>query len=84
MQNQEQAVVFDEERAGTYDERFAKLAPLRDTLHLLTRLILADLPVNARILLYSTILCLSPFPIQIIRLRRAATLLLEYLGLGNF
>jgi tRNA (cmo5U34)-methyltransferase len=37
MQNQEQAVVFDEERAATYDERFAKLAPLRDTLHLLTR-----------------------------------------------
>lgn len=50
MQNQEQAVVFDEERASTYDQRTAKLAPLRDTLHLLTRLILADLPVNARIL----------------------------------
>ena len=50
MQNQEQAVVFDAERASTYDERAAKLAPLRDTLHLLTRLILADLPVNARIL----------------------------------
>jgi tRNA (cmo5U34)-methyltransferase len=50
MQNQEQAVVFDEKRAATYDERFAKLAPLRDTLHLLTRLILADLPPNARIL----------------------------------
>ena len=50
MQNQEQSVVFDEGRAATYDERFAKLAPLRDTLHLLTRLILADLPVNARIL----------------------------------
>ena len=50
MQNHEQAVVFDEERAATYDERFSKLAPLRDTLHLLTRLILADLPVNSRIL----------------------------------
>ena len=50
MQNQEQAVVFDAERASTYDERAAKLAPLRDTLHLLTRLILADLPANARIL----------------------------------
>jgi tRNA (cmo5U34)-methyltransferase len=50
MPNQEQAAVFNEERAATYDERFARLAPLRDTLHLLTRLILADLPVNVRIL----------------------------------
>ena len=50
MQNQEQAVVFDAERASTYDERAAKLAPLRDTLHLLTRLILADLSADARIL----------------------------------
>ncbi len=50
MQNQESATVFDEERASTYDERAAKLAPLRDTLHLLTRLILSELPANARIL----------------------------------
>ncbi|MEH2165384.1 MAG: class I SAM-dependent methyltransferase [Nostoc sp.] len=50
MQNQEQAVVFDEERASTYDERAAKLAPLRDALHLLTRLILSELPADARIL----------------------------------
>jgi tRNA (cmo5U34)-methyltransferase len=50
MQNKEQAVVFNEKRAATYDKRAAKLAPLRDTLHLLIRLILADLPVNARIL----------------------------------
>jgi tRNA (cmo5U34)-methyltransferase len=49
MQDREQAVVFDEERASTYDERFTKLAPLRDTLHLLTRLILAELPIDARI-----------------------------------
>ncbi|MBW4542611.1 MAG: methyltransferase domain-containing protein [Myxacorys chilensis ATA2-1-KO14] len=50
MQNQKQAVVFDEERASTYNERAAKLAPLRDTLHLLTRLILSELPSDARIL----------------------------------
>ncbi len=50
MQNQKPAIVFDEERASNYDTRFAKLAPLRDTLHLLTRLILSELPVNARIL----------------------------------
>ena len=50
MQNQEQAVVFDEQRATTYDERAAKIAPLRDTLHLLIRLILSELPTDARIL----------------------------------
>ena len=50
MKNQEQAVVFDEERASTYDKRAAKIAPLRDALHLLTRLILSELPVDARIL----------------------------------
>jgi tRNA (cmo5U34)-methyltransferase len=50
MQNQEQVVIFDEERASTYDERAAKLAPLRDSLHLLARLILSDLPTDARIL----------------------------------
>lgn len=50
MQNQEPTVVFDEKRASTYNERAAKVAPLRDTLHLLTRLILSELPVDARIL----------------------------------
>lgn len=50
MQNQEQAVVFDEKRASTYDARMGKIAPLRDTLHLLTRLILSELPAEARIL----------------------------------
>ncbi|KAB8330030.1 methyltransferase domain-containing protein [Scytonema tolypothrichoides VB-61278] len=50
MQNQKQTVVFNEERASTYDERAAKVAPLRDTLHLLTRLILCELPFDARIL----------------------------------
>jgi hypothetical protein len=33
MQNQEQTVDFDEERAFTYDERAAKLALLSDALH---------------------------------------------------
>lgn len=50
MQNQEPAIVFDEERASTYDTRAAKVAPLRDVLHLLTRLILSELPANAQIL----------------------------------
>ena len=50
MHNQKSAIVFDEERASTYDQRAAKLAPLRDTLHLLTRLVLSDLPTDAHIL----------------------------------
>lgn len=44
------AVVFDQDRAAAYDEQFAKLAPMRDSLHLFIRMILADLPSNARVL----------------------------------
>ncbi|MDL5055821.1 class I SAM-dependent methyltransferase [Oscillatoria laete-virens NRMC-F 0139] len=50
MQNQESAVVFDQNRASTYDTRVAKIAPLRDSLHLLTHLILSQLSDEARIL----------------------------------
>jgi len=50
MQNQESAIVFDEERASSYDKRFAKLAPLRDALHLLIRTLLSELPVDAHVL----------------------------------
>lgn len=50
MKNREQTVVFDEARASTYDKGMAKVAPLRDALHLLTRLILSELPDDARIL----------------------------------
>jgi tRNA (cmo5U34)-methyltransferase len=50
MENRESSVVFDKERAASYDERFAKLAPLRDALHLLIRTILAELPADAQIL----------------------------------
>ncbi len=50
MQNEKSAINFDEERASTYDTRAAKIAPLRDTLNLLTRLILSELPENARVL----------------------------------
>jgi len=38
MQNQEQAVVFDKQRAATYDARAAKVDPLCDTLLLLLHL----------------------------------------------
>ena len=50
MPNQESAVVFDKERASTYDARAAKVAPLRDALHLSIRLVLSELPTDARIL----------------------------------
>ncbi len=55
MQNQEPGIVFDKERASTYDKRVAKLAPLHDALHLLTRLILSELPADARILCVNTV-----------------------------
>lgn len=41
---------FDETHAASYDQRFAKLAPFRDALHLVTRLALDGLPAKARIL----------------------------------
>lgn len=50
MPNQETTVVFDQERAAAYDKRVAKLAPQRDSLYLLMRLVLGELPDNARIL----------------------------------
>lgn len=50
MQPSQQPVAFDEAHAAAYDQRFAKLAPMRDALHLLISAILADLPAEARIL----------------------------------
>ena len=50
MKTQEPAIVFDQERASSYDKRWAKLAPIRDALHLLIRAILSELPADARIL----------------------------------
>lgn len=43
-------VVFDEKRASTYDERADTLAPMRDALYLCMRLILSELPSDARVL----------------------------------
>lgn len=50
MQGQEPPAAFGKEHAAAYDERFAKLAPMRDALHLLTGAVFADLPAAARIL----------------------------------
>ncbi|MBC8166880.1 MAG: class I SAM-dependent methyltransferase [Bryobacteraceae bacterium] len=50
MKNQEPTIVFDQERASSYDRRWAKLAPMREAIHLLIRAILSQLPADARIL----------------------------------
>jgi tRNA (cmo5U34)-methyltransferase len=50
MKHQEPAIVFDQERASSYDEKFAALAPIRDALHLLIRVILSELPADAHVL----------------------------------
>ena len=50
MKNPKSSTVFDQERASSYDKRFAKLAPMKDALHLLMRMVLAELPADARIL----------------------------------
>lgn len=41
---------FDESHAASYEERFARLAPMRDALHLVTQLALGELPSDARVL----------------------------------
>lgn len=47
---QESTIVFDREFASSYDQRIAKVAPLFDALYLLIRLVLSELPDEARIL----------------------------------
>ncbi len=41
---------FSQQQSSSHDERFEKLAPLKDALHLCMRLVLSDLPENANIL----------------------------------
>lgn len=50
MSQTQPTVAFDQEHAAQYDQRYAKLAAIRDVLHLLTSGVLADLPAEARIL----------------------------------
>jgi tRNA (cmo5U34)-methyltransferase len=50
MQHQSQPIAFDQTHAAAYDQRFAKLAAMRDALHLLISAIFADLPAESRIL----------------------------------
>lgn len=50
MTQQAPSAIFDEAHAAIYDQRFAKLAPMKDALHLLMRLVLNECPVDANIL----------------------------------
>ncbi len=50
MPSSEPPARFDQSFAAEYDKRYAKLAPLRDALHLLTAAVLAELPGEARVL----------------------------------
>ena len=50
MQKQEPSTLFGQERAASYDEVQAKVAPIMDALRLLVYLSLSDLPPEARIL----------------------------------
>ncbi|MCU0544466.1 MAG: hypothetical protein MUE44_20220 [Oscillatoriaceae cyanobacterium Prado104] len=50
MNKQVSNFVFDRERASRYDQQFAKLAPMRDALNLSIRMVLSELPEDARIL----------------------------------
>lgn len=44
------SVIFDQKRADSHDKRLAKLAPMRETLHLFTRMIFGALPTESRVL----------------------------------
>lgn len=50
MPRHDPPVAFDHTHAATYDQRYARLAPMRDALHLLISAVLADLPADARVL----------------------------------
>lgn len=49
MDSDEIKAVFDQQ-AASYDERWAKTAPIRDALHFLLEAVFAEVPANARIL----------------------------------
>jgi tRNA (cmo5U34)-methyltransferase len=49
MQKEELKAIFDQQASG-YDKQWARMAPIRDGLHLLLESVFADLPADARIL----------------------------------
>ncbi|QUM84779.1 MULTISPECIES: class I SAM-dependent methyltransferase [unclassified Moritella] len=44
------SAIFSKDLAASYDEKFSKLAPMKDVLHLSIQVLLSDLPENANIL----------------------------------
>jgi len=50
MKNKESSAVFSKKNAPSYDSKRAGLAPIKDALHLCTRMIFSELPVDARVL----------------------------------
>jgi len=50
MKRQDPTAVFNKENAASYDNQRAKLAPIKDALHLCIRMKFANLPIDARIL----------------------------------
>lgn len=50
MTNQEATEMFDKKRASSYDKRSNKIASMTASLHLLTRMVLSELPENAKII----------------------------------
>lgn len=50
MTTKDSSIVFDQERASSYDKHVAKLAPMRDALDFLMRMLLSELPGDARVL----------------------------------
>ena len=50
MRQRNASALFNQEHAANYDDRFAKLASMRDAPHLLMRALLSELSAEARIL----------------------------------
>jgi len=50
MSDAQLSAIFSKDLATNYDEKFAKLAPMKDALHLSIRVLLSELPEDANIL----------------------------------
>lgn len=50
MQNRESPTAFDQGRASSYDKQISKMAPMRDALQFLIRMVLSELPAKAQVL----------------------------------
>ena len=50
MRNKDNSSIFDQKTASSYDRQRAGLAPIKEALHLLIRMVLGDLRADARIL----------------------------------